>query len=103
MLTIPPEVLITSARPDMVYINNKKLVLIELTIPSNTIKNLEDAHQRKYTKQSYQLLLSDLETACFNVDLVTVEVGSLGHSLPSSHNSLVKVLPNILTKHDAWS
>ena len=50
MLTIPPEVLITSARPDMVYINNKKLVLIELTVPSNTIKNLEDVHKRKCTK-----------------------------------------------------
>ena len=62
MLTIP--VLITSARPAMVYKNNKKLVFIELTIPSNSIKNQED------TQQSYQLLVSDLEIASFNALII---------------------------------
>ena len=47
--TIPFNLLVTTARPDMVYICNNTLVLIELTIPFNSPECLNRAQSRKQT------------------------------------------------------
>ena len=96
--TIPLDLVVTTARPDMVYICNNTVVLIELTIPFNSPESLKHAQSRKQNKQLYQQLLSDLDSAGKQATLVTIEIGSLGHSLPSCHKSLVRSLPNIFEK-----
>ena len=96
--TIPLVLMVTTARPDMVYINVNTVVLIELTIPFNSPESLSKEKFRKGTKELYQQLLSDLESAGKQATLITIEIGSLGHSLPSCHKSLVRTLPNIFMK-----
>ena len=91
--TIPPEILVTSARPDIVIVNSNSIIIIELTIPYNSPVSLTNAHTRKSTKQSYQMVLSDLESKGYRSILVPIEIGALGHSLLSTHKLLRKVLP----------
>ena len=57
--TIPPDILVTSLRPDMVLINRteKKIELLELTCSFE--KNIEEAYIRKYKK--YLSLKTDIE------------------------------------------
>ena len=57
------------------------MVLIELTIPCNSPENLH-AVVCKSSKENYQQLLSDIEETNRKASLVTIEIGSLGHSLP---------------------
>ena len=56
--TIPLEILDTSARPDIVVISQREIVLLELTIPYNSPESIAKAKQRKESKENYQ---SDLE------------------------------------------
>ena len=82
--TIPHDLAVTTARPDMIYICNNTVVLIELMILS--------MHQRVYK------MLNQINKANNSISkswvtwthhgsrpwtLVTIEIGSLGHSLPS--------------------
>ena len=55
--TVPPNLVVTTARPDMVYVNNDTVVLIELTIPFNSPDSLHNAQARKQNKQLYQQLI----------------------------------------------
>ena len=50
---------------------------------------------RKSSKENYQQLLSDIGETNRKASLVTFELGSLGHSLPTCYKSLRKTLPNI--------
>ena len=81
--------------PDMVYICNNTVVLIELTIPLNSPGSLNRAQSRKQTKQLYQQLMSDLDSMGKKATLVTIEIGSLGHYLPSCCKSLMTALLSI--------
>ena len=87
--------MVTTARPDMVYVNNDTVVLIELTIPFNSPDSLHNAQARKQNKQLYQQLLSDFDSSEKQATLVTIEIGSLGHSLLDCHKSLVRTLPSL--------
>ena len=69
------------------------VVLIELTIPYNSPENLHNARVRKSSKENYQQLSSDIEETNRKASLVTIEIGSIGHSLPTCHKSLWKTLP----------
>ena len=57
---------------------------------------LNNARVSKSSKENYQQLLSDIEETNRKTSLVTIEIGSLGHSLPTCHNSLRQTLPNIM-------
>ena len=81
--TIPFKLLVTTERPDMVYVCNNRVVLIELTIPLNSPESLNRVQSTKQTKQLYQQLLNDLDSMGKQATLVTIENGSLGHYLPS--------------------
>ena len=77
--TVPLSMVQTTARPDIVIIQDKTVKLLELTVPANTLENIANARMRKQTKQNYISLLTDLEAAGFSANLDTLEIGSLGH------------------------
>ena len=93
--TIPSELLVTTARPDIVVIANQEVTLVELTIPFNSPESLINAKQRKEDKPNYQLALSDLDSRGFRSSLITVEIGSLGHWLPGTRTSSRQLLRNM--------
>ena len=45
--TIPPDILVTSARPDIVLVRPGEVILLELTIPYNSPESLSNAKERK--------------------------------------------------------
>jgi len=59
--TIPPDIVITSTRPDIVLVRPREVSLLELTIPYNSPESLSKAKEQKESKQNYQLVLSDLD------------------------------------------
>ena len=62
MLTISEDILVTSARPDIVLVGVDEVTLIELTIPHNSMESLYNARDCKSQKEIYlQALVSDLE------------------------------------------
>ena len=90
----------SSDRPDIVIVSERDVHILELTVPANTFKNLEEARYRKQAK--YQPLITDLE-AHPNINKVlysTVEVGSLGHYTFSAIQALREAYPSI-TKNQA--
>ena len=91
--TVPHDLVITSARPDMVYIKGNTVTLVELTIPANSLDHLRSAKTRKSHKPLYQTLLSDLDSLGKKASLITIEIGSLGHSLPSCCKEFLKSFP----------
>ena len=74
--SIPPDILVTKSRPDLVIINRveKSIELLELTVSYE--KNIEKAHIIKNKK--YLDLRLDLEKAGWKTFLVPFEVGSRG-------------------------
>ena len=64
--TIPPELLCTTGRPDIVIVTSEKVIMMELTVPSNTSESLRQAHARKIAKENYQMLQTDLEDKGFH-------------------------------------
>ena len=75
--TIPPDILCTTTRPDIVIINReaKSIELLELTCSFE--KNIEKANILKNLK--YLGIKSDLEEAGWSCQLLPFEVGSRGH------------------------
>ena len=58
--TVPLDILVTSARPDIVFVHNDNTIsIIELTIPFNTQESFNRAHILKTKK--FDVLVSDLE------------------------------------------
>ena len=98
--TIPTSLSTTSDRPDLVIVSGGDVHILELTIPANTIENLNEARHRKQAK--YQPLIEDLEShpRTMEVSYCTIEVGSLGHYPPSAIQALRKACPS-LAKNEA--
>ena len=92
--TIPPEILATSARPDITIISTGHITLVELTVPWNSEDNLARAKRTKSTKENYQLALSDLSTCNFKAELVTLEIGCLGHHTNDLFCALKRIAPS---------
>ena len=93
--TVPPNILTTSLRPDIVIITeeSKHILILELTVPTNTIDGLENARRRKQNKQEYGSLINDIVSAGhYSVTYDTIEVGTLGHFIIDSIKSLRKAL-----------
>ena len=70
--------------------------MLELTVPSNTTESLRQEHLRKFEMINYQMQ-SDREDKGLKTSFMTVEVGALGHSLPSSVSSLRRAC-SVVTK-----
>ena len=74
--TIPPFVITTSQRPDVVVLNaeERKILILELTCPFDS--NINTAHDFKTAK--YVPLMNDLTAAGFAADIFCVEVSVRG-------------------------
>ena len=82
--TVPLDILVTSARPDIVIIDDRSVQIIELTIPANNATSLGNARARKQQKGNYVALVIDLQLRGYSVIFDTVEIGALGHYTSSS-------------------
>ena len=87
---IPPEVIATSQRPDVVVVNMtaKDVIIFELTCPFDN--NIDTAHAFKMEK--YSSLVTDLESLGFKVDLFCVEVSVRGQVTKSNRARLKSFL-----------
>ena len=79
--TIPPNIVVTSSRPDLVIVDSSTPVptvyLFELTVCFERSGNLEAANQRKYDR--YTSLSSDITEAGYTCKNIPFEIGSRGH------------------------
>ena len=88
--TVPPDILDTTAHPDIVFVTEEKeVIVLELTVPFNSPDSISNVHSLKTTK--YQLLLSDLEAKSFHPKFLAIEIGALGHSISSFCNLFPKL------------
>ena len=87
--TIPPNVLVTIQRPDIVIINTNtsptSVLLVELTCPFT--RNIVAADTRKRAR--YEFLTSDIEAAGYQCSNLPLEIGSRGHITPKNRELLV--------------
>ena len=91
--TIPPDILPTQQRPDLVLINEspKSIIIIELTVPFE--QNIHKAHERKLNKCAG--LTSDLQEQGYDTKLLCVEAGSRGLITNSKACSFQSIFPMI--------
>ena len=99
--TVPHDLTITTARPDMVYMSGNSVILVELTVPSNSYEHLCNAQNRKRQKPLYQLLLSELDSLGKQASLVTIEIGSLGHWIPKCCQDFAQSFSSFFDKSSA--
>ena len=87
--TIPPDVLVTGSRPDLVLLNRqeKKIFILELTCSFES--NIEAANARK--KIRYTSLKHDLEDQGYNCTLLPFEDGSRGYVTKSNRINLINI------------
>ena len=90
--TIPPQLVCTSSRPDIVIVQDQAVKMIELTVCSNSLNSMKEARRRKEGKQNYQSLLSDLCKKGINASYLTLEIGALGHHPPDLPKRLADFL-----------
>jgi hypothetical protein len=90
--TIPPDVLVTQSRPDLVLLDrdSKTIYLMELTCSFE--RNFEAANLRKTIR--YTSLKSDLEDNGYKCILAPFEIGSRGHVSKSNRASIVNIFAN---------
>ena len=84
--TIPPNVLVTSERPDLVFLDrsSKSIDLFKLTCSYE--KNIDAAYLRKSTK--YSDLKSDLEAAGWTTGRTPLKTGSRGYVTKRNYTTL---------------
>ena len=89
--TLPPEIMVTTQRPDIVIINTNTtpatVLLVELTCPFT--RNIEAANARKRLR--YEFLAADIEQAGYKCSNLPFEIGSRGHVTQSNRNTLVHI------------
>ena len=77
--TVPPDIMITPQRPDMVIIKNTTtpptVYLVELTCPFT--RNIDAANRRK--RERYEFLAADIKDAGYQCINLPFEIGSRGH------------------------
>ena len=91
--TIPPQILLTQQRPDLMLIkeSSKSIIIVELTVPFE--QNIHTAHERQLDK--YSGLTSDLQEQCYDTKLLCAEVGSRGFVTDSNARSFQSIFPMI--------
>ena len=91
--TIPPTIIGTTARPDLFIVDGKRATILELTVPWNNLTSIKNARARKQGKTNYQLLASDLSAQGYQVQLLTIEIGCLGHYTHEAYTALRLAAP----------
>ena len=98
--TIPPDILPTQQRPDLVILdrNRKTIFVLELTVSFE--RNFEAANARKTAR--YTALKSDLEERGYQCHLIPFEVGSRGYVSKSNRLNLINVFVMNKLKPNAY-
>ena len=96
--TLPSDVSVSSAPPDIVMREGNVIKISELTVCSNTQRGFDEARSRKRNKHAYIQLISDLEAKGFKVNYSTIEIGSLGHYTSGATNAISGLMPTTLGK-----
>ena len=92
--TIPPELVSTALRPNIVIREGQNdLRILELTVPTNTPDGLRNARERKQNKPEYGSLINDLEATGLSVMYDTIEIGSLGHFTSATTEAIIQSIP----------
>ena len=91
--TIPLTIIGTTARPDLFIVDGKRATMLELTVPWNNLTSIKNARARKQGKTNYQLLASNLSAQGYQVQLLTIEIGSLGHYTHEAYTALRLAVP----------
>jgi hypothetical protein len=94
--TIPPDILTTAQRPDIVIIErkSKRITILELTCSFE--KNIESANQRKAAK--YLSLKEDLKDRGWTTNYIPFEVGSRGQVTKRNKDAIAITLRNTQIK-----
>ena len=79
--TVPPDIAVTTARPDILILHDRKITIVELAVPWNSTKSIQMARTRKMGKDNYQLLVSDLSSHGYSTKFLTLEIGCLPGAL----------------------
>ena len=87
-VTIPPDILLTSSKPDLVLVDRSstpaRVDLVELTVPWDS--GAEGARLRKEVR--YSSLVQDIKEKGFQCFHTTLEVGVRGHITPRNKSTL---------------
>ena len=100
--TIPNNLCYTTLKPDIDMLTDSQLCVVELTVPMNSLPNILATKERKQQKQHFNSLVSDILAAgkLSSITYFTLEVGSLGHYLPTdAHHSMELLFP---VQHSKW-
>ena len=97
--TIPPDVILTSDRPDLVIIDRKKKSIDLLELTCSFEKNIKSAHIKKDLK--YQEIKFGLQRAGWQVNLIPFEIGSRGLVTKSNKINIINTFKrhHIKVKH----
>ena len=87
--TIPPDILATQLRPDLVILNRQEKIISLLELTCSFEHNAEAANLRKTLR--YTALKSDLEDRGYRCLLVPFEVGSRGHVRKASKSNILNI------------
>ncbi|XP_065883967.1 uncharacterized protein [Dysidea avara] len=92
--TLPPNVIVTPFRPDIVIHNTvtSSILLFELTCPLDSAHHLEQARSRKQNKAEYHQILSELDRLNVTNFYETLEISVLGHFQQFSVTNTYNVL-----------
>ena len=95
--TLPSDVSVSYARPDIVMREGNVVKISELTVCSNTQRGFDEARSRKRNNHAYIQLISDIEAKGFKVNYSTIEIGSLGHYASGATNAISGLMPTLST------
>ena len=84
--TIPPSILVTEQRPDLVITSPDNVTIVELTVPFDTNAGIDAARVRKTSR--YSNLEYDLIELGYSCDVIFVEIGSRGLITKSNKQSM---------------
>jgi hypothetical protein len=82
--TIPPDILPTNEKPDIVIVQPTHITIIELSVPFES--NIKIRHKFKCNK--YAMLISDLRRCGLEVTLHALEIGSHVYISPENKDTL---------------
>ena len=85
--TIPPDILVTLSRPDLVLINRSRKTVWLLELTCSFESNIQVAHQRKALK--YTDIKSDIEDSGFQCTLLPFEIGSRGYVTSTNRANMI--------------
>ena len=101
--TIPPDLVLTDQKPDLVIIDRSdlptKVILLELTVPWDSSENFKAAYERKTAR--YERLAGDLREMGYKASNIPFEIGCRG-TLNARNSVVLETLCNIRLNCYCW-